>query len=282
VRWLITGGGGQLGTHLDRALARSHDQVVTLTSADLDIGAARSVDAAVAEHRPDVVINAAAYTAVDQAEEDEDAAYRVNATGPGLLAAALARRGGRLIQVSTDYVFAGDAARPYEPDDPTGPRTAYGRTKLAGEQAARELLPTASWVVRTAWVYGGPSANFVDTMLRLEKDRDTLDVVDDQIGCPTWVADLADALLELGRSDVSAQTLHYVNAGQASWCEFAREIFRLAGADPARVHPVDTAAFPRPAPRPAWSVLSTATWAGAGLTPPRDWRAALAARFAAG
>jgi dTDP-4-dehydrorhamnose reductase len=135
--------------------------------------------------------------------------------------------------------------------------------------------------VRTAWVYGGPTPNFVDTMLTLEQQRDTLDVVEDQIGGPTWAADLAAGLVELARSTTPPQTLHYANAGQASWCDFAREIFRLAGADPARVHGVDTAAFPRPAPRPAWSVLSTESWAAAGLTPPRDWRDALAAHVAA-
>lgn len=281
MKYLITGAGGQLAVHLDRALAGSGDDVVTLGIDALDITDSASVDAAVREHRPDVLINAAAYTAVDQAEQDEDTAYRVNATGPALLATALARYGGRLVHVSTDYVFAGDATVPYTPGDEPDPRTAYGRTKLAGERAVRELLPDASWVVRTAWVYGGPTPNFVDTMLRLEGERETLDVVDDQLGCPTWVADLADGLLELARSAVPAQTLHYVNAGQASWCEFAREIFRLTGADPERVRGVDTASFPRPAPRPAWSVLSTESWAAAGLTPPRDWRDALAAHLAA-
>ncbi|MGN6607721.1 MAG: dTDP-4-dehydrorhamnose reductase [Jatrophihabitans sp.] len=281
MRFLITGAGGQLGVHLRRALVDPSDTVVALTSRELDITDSRAVEHAVRTHRPDVVINAAAYTAVDAAESDEDTAYRVNATGPALLATALAQHGGRLLHVSTDYVFAGDATLPYEPDDPTGPRTVYGRTKLAGEQAVRELLPDAGWVVRTAWVYGGPSANFVDTMLRLQGERETLDVVDDQLGCPTSAADLAAGMVELARSSVPAQTLHLVNDGQTSWCGFAREIFRLTGADPDRVHAVDTAAFPRPAPRPAWSVLSTAAWTAAGLTPPRDWRAALADHLAA-
>jgi dTDP-4-dehydrorhamnose reductase len=125
-------------------------------------------------------------------------------------------------------------------------------------------------------VYGGPGPNFVDTMRRLERARDTIDVVDDQIGSPTWVHDLAAALVALGRSDVPAGVLHYANAGQASWCELAREVFRLSGADPARVHAVDTQAFPRPAPRPTWSVLSTASWTGVGLPAPRPWQEALA------
>jgi dTDP-4-dehydrorhamnose reductase len=134
--------------------------------------------------------------------------------------------------------------------------------------------------VRSAWVYGGPGPNFVDTMLRLERSRDTLDVVDDQIGSPTWVADLAAALVELGSAAPPGGVLHYANSGQASWFELAREVFRRTGADPERVRPVDSAAFPRPAPRPAWSVLSTRAWTDAGLSAPRRWQDALTAALA--
>lgn len=283
--WLVTGAGGQLGHHLAQVLAERADApadtVVALDRAGFDITGPAAVADVLAQHRPDVVVNAAAYTAVDAAETDEDTADLVNHVAPRLLAEGLARHGGRLIHVSTDYVFAGDARRPYEPDDPTGPRTAYGRTKLAGEHAALAALPDRTTVVRTAWVYGGPSANFVDTMLRLERERDTLDVVADQVGSPTWVRDLAGALVELGRADEPRSgVLHYANAGQASWFDLAQETFRLAGADPGRVHPVDSAAFPRPAPRPAWSVLSTAAWTGAGLPAPRPWREALADHLA--
>lgn len=274
MRWLVTGGGGQLGTHLAGLLGSA---AVVRTSAELDITAADAVLEAVGRHRPDVLVNAAAYTAVDAAETNEDAAFAVNADGPRVLAEALARHGGRLIHVSTDYVFAGDASAPYEPDDPVGPQTAYGRTKLAGERAVRAVLPDRAHVVRTAWVYGGPSANFVDTMLRLERSRETVDVVDDQIGCPTYVGDLAAALVALGSSSVPAAVRHFGNAGQASWFELAREVFSLIGADPARVRPVSSSAFPRPAPRPAWSVLSTRSWTSAGLPAPRAWRDALAA-----
>ncbi|MDT4912563.1 MAG: dTDP-4-dehydrorhamnose reductase [Pseudonocardiales bacterium] len=271
-RWLVTGAGGQLGTHLVALLPDS--DVVALTRGELDITSSAAVDEAVRSARPDVVINAAAYTAVDAAETDEDAAYAVNATGPQLLAAAVARHGGRLIHVSTDYVFDGTADHPYEPADPTGPRTAYGRTKLAGEQAARAALPDCC-VVRSAWIYGGPGANFVDTMVRLEQSRDTVDVVADQIGSPTWVRDLAEALIALGASPVVGQVLHYANAGTASWFDLAQEVFRTVGADPARVRPVTSAEFVRPAPRPAWSVLSTAAWTACGLDAPRDWPTAL-------
>lgn len=276
VRWLITGGGGQLGTHLAARLAGGADEVHCLGSSDLDITDEGDVTRVIESLRPDVVLNAAAYTAVDAAETDEAAAALVNDTGPRLLASAVARTHGRLVHVSTDYVFDGRATEPYRTDDPPNPRTAYGRTKLAGERAVRQVLPERSCVVRTAWVYGGPGPNFVDTMLRLEAERDTLDVVHDQLGCPTWAGDLAGALIALARSDAAAGTLHFVNAGQASWCDLARETFRLIGADPARVRAVTSEQFARPAPRPAWSVLSTDAWISAGLPEPRPWRAALA------
>ncbi|MDT4923313.1 MAG: dTDP-4-dehydrorhamnose reductase [Pseudonocardiales bacterium] len=271
-RWLVTGAGGQLGTHLVSLLPA--EDVVGLTRADLDLTSAADVGDVVHAIRPDVVINAAAYTGVDAAETDEPAAHAANAVAPGLLAAALARHGGRLIHVSTDYVFDGTGDRPYEPDDPTGPRTAYGRTKLAGEQAVLAALPD-SYVVRSAWIYGGPGSNFVDTMVSLERSRDTVDVVADQVGSPTWVRDLAGALIALSSASVPTRRLHYVNAGTASWFDLAQEVFRAVGADPSRVRPVTSAQFVRPAPRPAWSVLSTASWTASGLGAPRDWRTAL-------
>jgi dTDP-4-dehydrorhamnose reductase len=280
-RWLVTGAAGQLGHHLVARLRAADVEVLALTRSELDITSAADVDTVIRTQRPDVVVNAAAYTAVDAAESDEAAAAHVNGAGPGLLAEALARRGGRLIQVSTDYVFDGTGQTPYEPDHPAAPQTAYGRTKYAGEQAVRAALPDRSVVVRTAWVHGGPSANFVDTMLRLEKERPSLDVVADQVGSPTWAGDLAAALIELGRSDVLAGTLHYVNGGQASWFDLARATFALVGADEQRIRPVTTAAFPRPAPRPAWSVLSTRSWTDRGLTEPREWEQALAESVAA-
>jgi dTDP-4-dehydrorhamnose reductase len=271
-RWLVTGAGGQLGSRLVGLLGSS---AVGLSRAELDITSATAVSAAVREHRPDVVINAAAYTAVDAAESDEDAAAAVNIDGAAHLADAVAAAGGRLVQVSTDYVFAGTASEPYEPDDPTDPHTVYGRTKLAGERAVLAALPSAH-VVRSAWIYGGPGANFVDTMRRLERERPTVDVVADQVGSPTWVRDLAQALIALGEADVAPGVLHYVNSGTASWYELARELFRLAGADPERVRPVTSEQFVRPAPRPAWSVLSVASWTSRGLPAPRRWEQALA------
>ena len=276
VRWLITGAGGQLGTDLRHALSgESGEDVLALRRDELDIADSTAVAKAVADFAPDVVVNAAAYTAVDAAESDEDAAHHVNVTGPASIAAALAGRGGKLIHVSTDYVFAGDASAPYQVDDPTWPRSAYGRTKLGGEQAVRDLLPSASWVVRTAWVYGASGGNFVKTMARLERERDTVSVVDDQRGAPTWSADLAVALVELGRSAASPGIYHCTNAGDTTWYGLAREVFTLAGLDPDRVRPVTSAEFVRLARRPAYSVLGHDRWSDAGLPPMADWREAL-------
>jgi dTDP-4-dehydrorhamnose reductase len=271
-RWLVTGAAGQVGSNVVELLAGQ--DVVGLARADLDITSPAAVDEVVATVRPEIVINAAAYTAVDVAETAESDAFAVNATGPALLAAALARHGGRLVHVSTDYVFDGRADRPYEPDDPTAPATAYGRTKLAGEQAAMAALPGCQ-VVRSAWLYGGPGPNFVDTMLSLERSRETVDVVADQIGSPTWARDLAAGLVQLGSAPARPGVVHYAASGQASWCDLAREIFRGVGAEPDRVRAVTSDRFPRPAPRPLWSVLSTRSWIERGLPAPRDWRAAL-------
>jgi dTDP-4-dehydrorhamnose reductase len=247
----------------------------------LDIADMPAVTQVIRAFDPDVVVNAAAYTAVDAAESDEDSAFRANSRGPAVLATALAEQDGRLIQLSTDYVFAGDADRPYEVDDAPNPRSAYGRTKLAGEQAVRELLPDRSFVVRTAWVYGAAGGNFVKTMARLERERDTVQVVDDQRGTPTWSVDLARAVIELARSDVAAGIYHCTNGGDTTWCGFAKAIFTELGADPDRVLPTMTAAVPRPAPRPASSILSDAAWLKAGLTPMPHWRDALRAAFKA-
>ncbi|MGU3431553.1 dTDP-4-dehydrorhamnose reductase [Actinomycetes bacterium M1A6_2h] len=273
---LVTGAGGQLGSQV---MAAAGPGVATgVTSADLDITDIAAVRSMV---RPgDVVINCAAYTAVDAAETDEDAAARVNESGPGVLGRVCAEVGAHVIHVSTDYVFAGDASTPYEPTDPTAPRTAYGRTKLAGELALHRELPSAT-VVRTAWVYTGSGSDFVATMMRLEHERDTLDVVNDQLGSPTYSADLAAALLELAlRSAPVPPVVHATNAGSATWFDLARAVFSAVGADPERVRPCSSAQFVRPAPRPAYSVLSPASWNGAGLTPLRGWKDGLAAALA--
>jgi len=272
---LVPGGRGQLG----HDLAALSSDVRALSSAELDITDEAAVEKAVSA--ASVVINAAAYTAVDNAETDEERAFEVNAVGPGLLAQACERHDVPLIHVSTDYVFPGDATRPYEPSDETGPRSAYGRTKLAGEQRVLETW-SRSWVVRTAWVYGAGGGNFVKTMVRLEGEREVLSVVDDQRGSPTWSLHLAAGLLELAAVQPEQRVLHGTGGGETTWFGFTRAIFEELGADPERVKPCGTADFPRPAPRPAYSVLSGQTWQDAGLTPLPPWREALATAFATG
>ncbi len=295
VRLLVTGAAGQLGSELLAAASASGTPARGLTAAELDITDQAAVRRAVGEfaaesaaesaadggsgrERRPVLINAAAYTAVDAAEADHERAHAVNATGPGYLAAAAAAHGVGFIHVSTDYVFPGDATSPYEVDDATGPRSVYGKTKLAGELAVVEAHPGAQ-IVRTAWVYGATGSNFVKTMAALEASRDTVSVVDDQRGSPTWSADLAGGLIELAGADVAGGILHATNGGETTWHGLAAAVFAAVGADPARVLPTTSDAFVRPAPRPAYSVLSGRAWKDAGLTPLPDWKAALAAAF---
>ncbi|MEV6112742.1 dTDP-4-dehydrorhamnose reductase [Streptomyces sp. NPDC052109] len=275
MRWLVTGASGMLGHDTVHELRMRGEDVTGLDRAALDITEPRAVQRALADHRPDVVVNCAAYTAVDAAETDEDRALLVNGGGPRLLARACSARGARLVHVSTDYVFSGEArTSPYAEDHPPAPHTAYGRTKLAGERAVRAELPGGSAVLRTAWLYGVHGRSFVRTMLELEAGRDTVDVVDDQRGQPTWSADVAARIADLGATDAHG-VFHATSSGDASWYELAREVFKLAGADPDRVRRTGSGAFVRPAARPAYSVLGHARWRTAGLAPLRDWRSAL-------
>ena len=278
-RWLVTGATGMLGRDLvDLLSADESVQLTTLTRADLDITDAAAVLAAVAGH--EVVVNAAAWTDVDGAETAEAAATAVNGTGVRHLAAACAAHGARLLHVSTDYVFPGDGTSPYPEDAPTAPVNAYGRSKLAGEQAVAELLPDTGYIVRTAWLYGEHGPNFVATMLKLASQRDTLDVVDDQQGQPTWSRDLADRLLALGRAALAgtapAGAYHGTASGRTTWFGLARAVYELSGLDPERIRPTTSAAFVRPAVRPAYSVLDHGRWAEAGLPGLPDWRSGLA------
>ncbi|MFV0129641.1 dTDP-4-dehydrorhamnose reductase [Streptomyces sp. HMX112] len=256
-------------------LARLGDGAVGLTRRDLDVRDPYAVRAALSVHRPSVVVNCAAWTAVDEAETSEAAALAVNGTAVRHLAEACAAAGCALVHISTDYVFGGDGSAPYAEGAVPAPRTAYGRTKLAGERAVLEVLPERGYVVRTAWLYGAGGGNFVRTVIRLERERAHLDVVDDQRGQPTWSADVARQLVALVAADAAPGVYHATGAGDGTWCDLARETFRLLGADPGRVRPTTSAAFPRPAPRPAYSVLGHDRWRAAGLAPPRDWREAL-------
>jgi dTDP-4-dehydrorhamnose reductase len=274
-RYLVTGAAGMLGRDLQQALAGR--DVTALTRAELDVTDRDAVAAAVAGH--DVVFNASAYTRVDDAESHESLAYAVNATGVQNLAIAAREAGARLITLSTDYVFQGDATTPYAEDAPRDPLNAYGRTKAAGEELAFAEHPDGTFVVRTAWLYGAHGPNFAATMLKLAADHDTLSVVDDQRGQPTWTADLADQLVALADSDAPAGVYHGTAGGETTWCGFARAVFERAGLDPRRVQPTTSADFVRPAPRPAYSVLGHDAWLRVGLGPQRDWQASLDAAF---
>jgi dTDP-4-dehydrorhamnose reductase len=277
-KWVVTGAAGMLGRDVVDLLRRRGDAtVVAMSHDDLDITDASAVPAALEDHHPDVVVNCAAWTAVDAAESNEDDALRVNGTAVRTIATACRDIGARMVQVSTDYVFDGRASTPYAEDARPRPRSAYGRTKLAGERAVLELLPAMGYVVRTAWLYGAHGPNFVATMIRLAAERETVDVVADQRGQPTWSRDVAGRILAL--PGVAPGIYHATNAGGTTWCGLAREVFRLLGTDPGRVRPTTTDRFPRPAPRPAYSVLGHDGWRRAGLAPLRSWQPALLEAF---
>lgn len=278
MKYLIAGAGGMLGTDL-RTVLEGRD-VTALARAELDVTDAEAVLAAVSGH--DVVINASAYTKVDDAETHEADAFAINATGTANLARAAAATGAAFVTVSTDYVFDGSATTPYSEDAPRNPVSAYGRTKAEGERLALEAHPTGTRIVRTAWLYGEHGGNFAKTMLRLASERDTVDVVTDQVGQPTWTMDLASQILAMLDAEAPAGVYHGTNSGQASWYEFARAVFELGGHDPDRVKPTESAQFVRPAPRPAYSVLGHDAWHRVGLTPMRDWTTALRDAFDTG
>ncbi|MFD9723540.1 dTDP-4-dehydrorhamnose reductase [Streptomyces sp. NPDC059072] len=276
--WLVTGAAGMLGQDVLAVLKDAGIEAVGLRRADLDITDPDAVRAAV--DGAAVVVNCAAWTDVDGAETAEEAATAVNGTGVRVLAGACAAAGARLLHVSTDYVLPGDASEPYREDAETGPVNAYGRSKLVGERAVAELLPRDGYVVRTAWLYGEHGPNFVATMLKLAAQRDTLDVVDDQHGQPTWSYALARRLVELGLAAQDGKApggvYHGTASGRTTWMGLAREAYRLGGLDPERIRPTTSEAFVRPAVRPAFSVLGHDGWSAAGLEPLPDWRSQLA------
>ncbi|MFP5346586.1 MAG: dTDP-4-dehydrorhamnose reductase [Actinomycetes bacterium] len=269
MRWLVTGAGGMLGRDVVSRLAAEGHVVTAATRGDLDVTDPAACADAVRGH--DVVVNCAAWTAVDDAETQEAAAFDVNAVAAANVARAAAEARARLAHVSTDYVFDGAATSPYREDAPMAPRSAYGRTKAAGEWAVR-----AEWddvlVVRTAWLYGTHGRCFPKTIAGAAATRDHLDVVDDQVGQPTWTVDVADLLVRLVEAGVPAGTYHGTSSGQVSWCGFAREVVAAAGLDPDMVRPTTSDAFPRPAPRPAYSVLGHDALGAAGVEPIGPWQ----------
>lgn len=273
---LITGSNGQLGTELvNRYCDRPNDELFVGDLPDIDITSELSIASTFASVAPDVVINCAAWTAVDAAEEKESSAFTVNAEGPAILATYCARAGARLVQISTDYVFGGDASEPYREDSQPGPITAYGRTKLSGENFVRELLPENHLVIRTAWLYSPTGHNFVKTIVKTQSERETLSVVTDQLGQPTSASDLADQIVTLLDTYSGSGIFHGTNSGVTSWFEFARAIMSEIGEDPERILPTDSSSYVQLAPRPAYSVLGHQAWASVGMAPMRDWRIAL-------
>jgi len=275
MKLLVTGGRGQLGRSV---LARGavHGHAIVAVDTEVDVCDAAQVDAALATHAPEAVVNAAAYTAVDKAETERERAFAVNAEGAANVARACARHGVPLLHVSTDYVFDGTATRPYREDNPIAPLGVYGASKAAGEHAVLELGGT---VVRTSWLFatGGPS--FVHTMLRLAAERPVLRVVADQHGCPTWAGDLADALLALAARSARQRIYHACGGEPTTWHAFAAAIVaearRYRALTCERIDAITTADYPTPARRPAYSVLDTARLRADGVVVP-SWRAGLA------
>ena len=261
---IILGAAGQLGRELQRSAPQGAD-CLCLARDQLDVTDESQLRGCLEAEAPNLVINAAAYTAVDRAESEPEQALRINGHAPGYLASACAATGSRLFHVSTDFVFDGDSSRPYTPDAPTAPLGEYGRSKLVGEESVRAALPSAL-IVRTAWVYSAFGANFVKTMLRLMGERDELSVVADQIGTPTWARGLAETLWAAADRPGLQGIYHWTDAGVCSWYDFAVAIAEegvalgLLSRLP-RVRPIPGSAYPTPAQRPAFSVLDkAATW----------------------
>lgn len=270
MRWWVAGARGMLGHDLVALLMERGENVTAIDRDELDVtDAAATVTAMV---RPDIVVNCAAYTAVDAAEKDEASAFAVNAVGAANVARAANAAGARLVHISTDYVFGGAATTPYAESEPPAPRSAYGRTKLAGEWAVQAQHPD-HLIVRTAWLYGAHGGCFPRTIARAVRDQGKLDVVADQIGQPTWTSDLAALIVRLVDARAASGIYHGTASGSSSWFDFARAVVSSAGMDPGLVHPAASDAAVRPAPRPAYSVLGHDALAAAGVVPIGDWRA---------
>jgi dTDP-4-dehydrorhamnose reductase len=270
VRWLVTGAGGMLGSDVVELLRGRGERVTAAPRSGLDVTDPVAVGSAVAGH--DIVVNCAAWTAVDDAEEREDEAFLVNALAAATLARAAASVGARPVQISTDYVFDGAAEVPYSSNASVCPRSAYGRTKAAGEWAVRAELPDSHLVVRTAWLYGARGRCFPKTIAQVAAAEGVVSVVDDQIGQPTWTHDVADFVHRLVTSEAPSGTYHATSSGQASWFEFAREVCDSAGLGVGVVVPTSSAKVERSAPRPAYSVLDHALSDEVGVVAIGDWR----------
>jgi len=272
LRILIPGANGMLGHALTAVLSKQH-KLIGLDLPDLDITDLSAVRSAISTHHPDLLINAAAYTDVDGCESNSDLAFSVNAMGPHNLALVCKELDIPLVHISTDYIFDGKSPVPYKESDKPNPQSIYGESKLQGEQYVRELTDK-HYIIRTSWLYGEHGKNFVATMLRLAAERDEFDVVNDQVGSPTYTVDLAKAISEL-ITETAYGAYHITNSGSCTWYEFTREIFRQAGIEGVKVKPITTEVLKRPAPRPKYSVLDNSKWIASGIPPLRPYQAAL-------
>jgi dTDP-4-dehydrorhamnose reductase len=271
---LVTGQHGQVGNEL-KILANNFKEFdFAFTDVqELDIADAEKVNHFFNEYKPVICINTAAYTAVDKAETEREIAFKINATAVGHLAENCARTNARLIHISTDYVFDGTADKPYTEEHPVNPVNYYGETKLRGEQIALEKLPSTV-IIRTSWVYSFFGNNFVKTMIRLMKERESINVISDQCGSPTYAADLATTILQIAsRHDVSGGVYHFSNEGIISWYDFAVAIRDIAGLS-CKVNAIPTSGYPTPAKRPAYSVMSKEKIKSVGIEL-KDWRSSL-------
>jgi dTDP-4-dehydrorhamnose reductase len=276
LKWAILGGEGQLGRAMSAELGKSSTEFISLSHIQLDITNQDAIESFFTRESPDVVLNAAAWTNVDLAESQEEEAFLINAHGPKLLAEACAKFDTRFVHISTDYVFSGISNSPWSETSELAPVSAYGRTKAAGERAVLEIYPSGSYVVRTAWLYSPWGKNFVKTLLKLALDgTGSIEVVNDQVGQPTSARDLAQQIQQMIVQNVSPGIYHGTNSGQTSWFELAQEIFELAQVDCERVVAVNSSQFPRPAKRPAYSVLGHNHWVRVGLNPMQPWQGAL-------
>jgi dTDP-4-dehydrorhamnose reductase len=278
LRWVIVGSEGMLGRDLCEELEAKN--VLALSKSDCDITSRDQVKNVIYEH--DVVINCAAYTAVDYAENNPELTFEINANGPKNLASVCKEKNAKLVQISTDYVFSGNASVPYRESDPTNPKSVYGKSKEAGEKFVQQILPENYYIFRTAWLYGKHGKNFGKTILELEKTKDFLNVVNDQVGQPTWTTDLAKKIIEVVERGCSTGIYHGTSTGQVSWFEYAKKIFQLANLDTNRIKPISSAEFVRPAERPSYSVLGHDSFLRTGISPIRNWETALSQAFKEG
>jgi len=277
VRWLVLGANGMLGQDLTKELENQNLKAFDKSQCDItNYDQVRSVIKDV-----DIVINCAAYTAVDDAETNRDLAFKINGQGSKNLAIRCNEIGAKLVHFSTDYVFSGDANHAYQENDEPSPKSVYGKSKLAGELEVRQNIPHGHYIIRTAWLYGKNGKHFGKTILNLAKSNERLKVVDDQIGQPTWTKDLAKKTVEVVVKSAPTGIYHGTSEGQVSWFEYAQNIFELAGLDKNRLEPVKSDRFPRPAPRPHFSVLGHESFEASRIEPIRQWREALLESFEA-